>query len=646
MKSSSWIIVPLLILLISGILLYPNFAVRELELVINPETKTIPKEEVDKLLTNFHNKWKNDYNLDQKYTINPDPSLGLPQTEKFIITGRFITAAQINQISQENIHLFLESKNALVPTEIEKLLKKGKSMTIKLGLDLQGGMRVVLKGDFDNYIIKLKGLYSKEISDLNDTINSKEKSEAEKEKAKRRLEDLESSFELTENRKLIELEKAKLIIDNRLTNQNLTEPQVRIQKDQDSIEVSLPGVSNSTQILEILQSTETVEYRLEEPSEGDRRGTYEKTIDQLEEEMVSKNEREKTDIVIFQNMIINKVSKKLQEDFLSSLEGKYKIPTDKYKIFAYWARGNKQNSPLLPRKFVVLERAIALSGNDLTDARPSYNSNSYGWTISFSLTPAGSEKFLDVTTNNKGRNLAIIWGDKVISNPQINDPIAGGHAEITGSFTQEEALRLSNIISEGALPIPLNILEMRFIGPTLGIESIQVGFKSVIIGFVLVMIYMILYYKMAGLIADIALLSNITILMGLLSLMDFTLTLPGFAGIVLTVGMAVDANVIIYERIKEELIAGKPLSTAVSNGFENAFSTIFDSNITTLISGILMVRLGNGPIKGFAITLCWGIITSMFTSLVFSRILFNIIVNYTGIKSLRLGFKSYEVKNV
>ncbi len=645
MKSSAWIFFPLLILLIAGVLLYPNFAERELELVIHPESKKLSKEESDKLLNNFTTRWKNDYNLSGKYKIEPSPEDGLPANDKFLVTGRFITSAQINQISQENIELFIESKNTLVPTDVEKLLRKGKSMTIKLGLDLQGGMRVVLKGDFDNYILKLKSLYAKEISDLNDTINSNDKSSSDKEKAKKRLEDLEASFELTESRKLIELEKAKLIIDNRLTNQNLTEPQVRIQKDQDSIEVSLPGVSNSTQILEILQSTETVEYRLEEPSEGDRRGNFEKLIDQSEEELVTKNERDKTDIVIFQNMIQNKASKKAQDDFLSNLEVKYKIPTDKFKIFTYWARGNKQNSPLLPRRFVVLERAIALSGNDLTDARPSYNSNSYGWTISFSLTPAGSEKFLDVTTNNKGRNLAIIWGDKVISNPQINDPIAGGHAEITGSFTQEEALRLSNIISEGALPIPLSILEMRFIGPTLGIESIQVGFKSVFIGFVLVMVYMIFYYKLAGIIADIALLSNITILMGLLSLMDFTLTLPGFAGIVLTVGMAVDANVIIYERIKEELIAGKSLSLSISNGFENAFSTIFDSNITTLISGILMVRLGNGPIKGFAITLCWGIITSMFTSLIFSRILFNLMVNFTNIKSLRLGFKSYEVKN-
>ncbi|HNO22722.1 MAG TPA: SecD/SecF family protein translocase subunit, partial [Leptospiraceae bacterium] len=190
------------------------------------------------------------------------------------------------------------------------------------------------------------------------------------------------------------------------------------------------------------------------------------------------------------------------------------------------------------------------------------------------------------------------------------------------------------------------VLEMRFIGPTLGIESIEVGFKSVFIGFVLVMGYMIMYYRLAGLVADITLIANVTLLMALLTLMDFTLTLPGFAGVILTVGMAVDANVIIYERIKEELIEGKPLGNAISNGFENAFSTIFDSNITTLISGILMVKLGNGPIKGFAITLCWGIITSMFTSLVFSRILLNILADRIGIETLQLGFKKYEAKNV
>jgi len=643
LKSSSWVLLPITILLLSLVILYPNIAERELELHINPSVGTLNDADKKSLLDRFQEKWKSEYNTQNSLKIEPDPALGIPKENFFLVTGRYITSAKINQISQENINLFLESKNNLRPTSVEKFIKNGKSMTIKLGLDLQGGMRVVMKGDFENYVSKLRDIYSKEISDLNATIAATDKSKEEKDKASARLKDIEESFTLTESRKIIELEKAKLIIDNRLTNQNLTEPQVRIQKDQDSIEVSLPGVANSSQILEILQNTETVEYRLEEPQGA---GSYSQLIERAEQELMSQNKREETEIVQFQKIVTSRAGKKAREDFLSRMEEKYKIPRDKYKLYAFYARGNKPNSPLLPRRFIVLEKAIALSGNDLTDARPSFNSNNYGWTVSFSLTPAGTEKFLQVTTNNKGRNLSIIWGDQVISNPTINEPIAGGHAEISGSFNQEDAIQLSNIISEGALPIPLSVLEMRFIGPTLGIESIEVGVKSVLWGFLLVIVYMLFYYKLAGIVANISLITNLIILMGLLSLMDFTLTLPGFAGIILTVGMAVDANVIIYERIKEELIAGKPLPVAVTQGFENAFWTIFDSNITTLISGIIMIRLGNGPIKGFAITLCWGIITSMFTSLLLSRVLLNILVNDIGVKKLRLGFRKYEVKNV
>lgn len=643
MKSSFWVFLPITVIAISIVVLFPNFSERELELHINPLISNLSDVEKTELLNRFQSKWNSDYNASKKWTIEPDPANGLPQDKFFLVKGRFITSAKINQISQENIQLFLESKNNVRPTSIENLFRGGRSMTIKLGLDLQGGMRVVLKGDFESYIAKLKDIYSKEINELNATISAADKSPDEKDKAKKRLQEINSGFELTESRKIIELEKAKLIIDNRLTNQNLTEPQVRIQKDQDSIEVSLPGVANSTQILEILQNTETVEYRLEEP---DSPTSFTSLIYRAEQELMDQGKREETEIFQFQKIVTTRQGKKVRDDFLSKMEEKYKIPTDKFKLFAYYARGNKPNSPLLPRKFIVLEKNISLSGNDLTDARPSFNSNNYGWTVSFSLTPAGTDKFLDVTKNNRGRNLAIVWGDRVISNPTINDPIAGGRAEISGSFNQEDAIQLANIISEGALPIPLTVLEMRFIGPTLGIESIEVGLNSVLIGFLFVMVYMILYYRLAGIVADIALMANVVILIGLLSLMDFTLTLPGFAGIVLTVGIAVDANVIIYERIKEELIAGKTLAVAVTQGFENAFWTIFDSNITTLISGMLMIRLGNGPIKGFAITLCWGIITSMFTSLLLSRVILNILVDRVGIKSLQIGFKSYEVKHV
>ncbi|TGN20062.1 protein translocase subunit SecD [Leptospira idonii] len=631
MRSYSLLLFPALIIAVSFTILYPNFAERTLNISVQPEVYNLDAESQNKLASEFFERWKSDYNASSKWTIEPNSGLPPKESSVYKVNGRFITSAKINQISQENQGLVVESKNKLEATWIEELIRGGKSLSIKLGLDLQGGMRVVLKGDFDDYSKKLRDIFSKEIAEQKAILADPSKKEEDKKKAADKLAEIESNFELSPMRKIVELEKAKMIIDNRLTSQNLTEPQVRIQKEQDAIEVSLPGVTNSTAILEVLQNTETVEYRIEEPSPFVLRSR----LDDNERKLMDLNQREETDIFKFQEIVKNKMGKKIQDQFLESLEKKYSIPPE-YKIFALWKRGTAAKSALLPRSFVVLERKISLSGNDMTNAQPSFNSNSYGWMVSFTLTPNGAEKFFDLTSENRGRNLAIVWGDKVVSNPVINDPIAGGRAEISGSFTQEEAIRLANVISEGALPIPLSVLEMRFIGPTLGIESIEVGIRAVVIGFFLVMIYMILYYRLGGLIADISLLVNVIILAALLSLMDFTLTLPGFAGLILTMGMAVDANVLIYERIREEIDAGRPLTIAVTQGFENAFWTIMDANVTTLIAGILMIRLGNGPIKGFAITLCWGIVTTLFTSLFLSRLFVELLVNRVGIKHLNL----------
>jgi preprotein translocase subunit SecD len=627
-----------LALLASIAILYPSFGERELHLAIKPDFQSLEKENQAPILDRFSKKWVEEYDPEGSWVLSPNPSEYIGESY-FTIRGRFITSAKINQISQENAEMIWEQKTEMVPTWIEDLLRGGKALAIKFGLDLQGGMRVVLKGDFEAYSGKLRDIYAKEIAELKAKSSDMSLLESERKEALDRLEEIESRFELTPFRKQIELEKAKTIIDNRLTNQNLTEPQVRIQSEQEAVEVSLPGVSNSAKLLEILQSTETVEYRLEEPD-----ARYYSLIELEEKRTLDTIGREETDIFRFQKLVKDRLGKDAQKKFLEDMERKYQIPTDKYKLFAVWARGANSNSPLLPRSFIVLEKAIALSGNDLTNAQPSYNPNSLAWTVSFALTPDGADKFFDLTSKNRGRNLAIVWGDKVVSNPKIGDPIAGGRAEISGNFNQEEATRLANVISEGSLPIPLNILEMRFIGPTLGLESIKVGMKSVLIGFLLVMVYMIFYYGYAGFIADLSLIANVTILMALLTLMDFTLTLPGFAGIILTVGMAVDANVIIYERIREELDSGKHITLAVTRGFENAFWTIIDANMTTLISGILMIRLGNGPIKGFAITLCWGIITSLFTSLVVSRILMELSVNQFKISKLRLGFGIFSKK--
>ncbi|TGL63862.1 protein translocase subunit SecD [Leptospira ognonensis] len=644
MRSFSLLLIPAFIIAVSFTILYPNFADRTLNLAVLPEVYNLAPETQEKLTKDFFDRWQRDYGLTSQWTIEPNSGLPPKEMPVYKIRGRFITSAKINQISQENQGLVWESKNKLEPTMIEDMIKGGKSLSIKLGLDLQGGMRVVLKGDFDDYAKKLRDIYAREIADQNAILLDAKKSEDEKKKANERLAEINSNFELSPMRKLVELEKAKMIIDNRLTSQNLTEPQVRIQKEQDAIEVSLPGVTNSAAILEILQNTETVEYRIEEPSPYALRSR----IEESERKWMELGKREETDIFKFQEIVKNKLGKKAQDAFIESLEKKYNIPPE-YKIFAYWRRGESTKSALLPRSFTVLERKISLSGNDMTNAQPSFNSNSYGWMVSFTLTPNGAEKFFDLTSQNRGRNLSIVWGDKVVSNPVINEPIAGGRAEISGSFSQEEAIRLANVISEGALPIPLSVLEMRFIGPTLGIESIEVGIRAVVIGFFLVMLYMILYYRLGGLVADISLLANIIILAALLTLMDFTLTLPGFAGVILTVGMAVDANVIIYERIREEIEVGRPLSIAVTQGFENAFWTIMDANLTTLIAGILMIRLGNGPIKGFAITLCWGIVTTLFTSLFLSRMFVELLVNRVGVRHLNLRpffFGKTEVTHV
>lgn len=336
MKSATWIFLPLAIILAATVILYPNFATRELELAIKKEFVSLPPEQKKAILSRFEERWNREYKQSD-WTITPSPT-AFQEEPYFLVKGRFVTSAKINQISQENPELILEAKNKLRPTIVEEWITKGRPLTIKLGLDLQGGMRVAMKGDFEDYASKLRESYIKEIETLQKIVADPTADEKEKTKSKDRLSEIESYFELSPSRKLLELEKAKLIIDNRLTNQNLTEPQVRIQKDQDSIEVSLPGVTNSSQILEIIQNTETVEYRLEEPDNSAGNGlTYAAIIQQEESKLLEQKRREETDIVQYQNIIKQKLGRAEQDKFLQTLEDKYKIPKDKYRIFAYWA---------------------------------------------------------------------------------------------------------------------------------------------------------------------------------------------------------------------------------------------------------------------------------------------------------------------
>ena len=268
----------------------------------------------------------------------------------------------------------------------------------------------------------------------------------------------------------------------------------------------------------------------------------------------------------------------------------------------------------------VIEREPEVTGDQITTASASPDPDGGGYQVNISFDKQGQLRFYNSTKGNKGRLFAIVLDSEVISAPRINGPINAPSMRITGTFTPQEASDLSLLIRAGALPAPLEVLDQRTISATLGKEAVAAGTKALIIGFLLVVVYMAISYGRFGLYADIALIANVVLMAGALSLLGATLTLPGIAGIVLTIGMAVDANVLIFERIREELRAGKAPVVAVQTGYEKAFSAIVDANITTFLAAAVMFYLGSGPVRGFAVTLAIGVITSVFTAYVLTRL--------------------------
>ncbi len=265
-------------------------------------------------------------------------------------------------------------------------------------------------------------------------------------------------------------------------------------------------------------------------------------------------------------------------------------------------------------RYYVLDKRILLTGDTIADASIGFDQVGRP-AVNIAFNDVGAKRFADITSKHVGEQLAIVLDGRVQSAPVIQEPIYGGRARITGNFTDEEAKKLAIILRAGALPAPLKKLGANVVGPTLGLDSIKKSSKAMIIGLILVMIYMIFLYGLFGIFADIALIANLIILMGAMTYFGATLTLPGIAGILLTIGMAVDANVLIFERIKEELRLGKTVLAAIESGFDKAFVTILDANLTTLITAIILYIYGTGPIRGFAVTLSIGIAASMFTAI-------------------------------
>ncbi|MCS5553884.1 MAG: protein translocase subunit SecD [SAR324 cluster bacterium] len=312
----------------------------------------------------------------------------------------------------------------------------------------------------------------------------------------------------------------------------------------------------------------------------------------------------------------------------------YNRLTEVVKYEEIW---DKVTNKLISKRPYVLEKKILMTGEFIRDARVRIDSQDNRPYVSLSFDSIGADKFAKITRRNVGRNMAIVLDDKVQSAPVIREAITGGEASISGQFTVEEADTLKIVLRSGSLPAPIEIREERTVGASLGEDSVNQGLNSLMIGSVLVLVFMLIYYRLAGVFAVVALIFNVILIISVLGAFGATLTLPGMAGIVLTIGMAVDANVLIFQRIREEIRRTENPRAAIQEGFGKAFRTILDANVTTLFAALALLQFGTGPIKGFAVTLSIGIIASMFTAIMVTRFFFDFVyLRRTKLRSLSI----------
>ena len=367
------------------------------------------------------------------------------------------------------------------------------------------------------------------------------------------------------------VEQALETIRNRIDQFGVSEPDIRIQGER-RILVQLPGIKDTKRAKGLIGKTALLEFKL------------------LDED--------------------HDVQAALNGNVPATSEILYEVKEDP-------ATHHVRKIPFLVKK------RTALTGAYLTDAKVQIDSQYNEPYVSITFDKKGARLFARITGENVKKRLAIVLDDNVYSAPVIQEKIEGGEARITGNFTTDEARDLAIVLRAGALPAPVKILEERTVGPSLGTDSIRMGLLSMIVGGLLVILFMAIYYKGSGLVADLALVLNILLIAGGLAGFGATLTLPGIAGIILTIGMAVDANVLIFERIREEMRLGKTPRAAVDAGYDRATLTILDANVTTLIAALVLFQFGTGAVKGFAVTLSLGVVASMFTALIATRVIFD-----------------------
>jgi len=468
---------------------------------------------------------------------------------------------------------------------------------VNLGLDLQGGSYILLEIDTDplvnqklqTKVILIKKLLNKNEINFKDFIISEDKISLiiEKEKQKK-FENL--FFKQQDN-----------LINNFISEYNKFELNLEFQQNKAFIKFSNFGLVSLNNTA-LKQSIEIIRRRIDDV------GTKEPTILQ----------RGDTRILVELPGIDN--PERIKELLGKTAQLTFRLISEEDGFGSEKLILSENNEEL------TVSKRIVISGDNLVDAQPQFDNQSNQPLVRFNLDRLGAQKFGRVTTDNIGRRLAIVLDDSVISAPNIREAITGGSGTISGGFSFQEATDLALLLRSGALPAPINIVEERTVGPDLGKDSIDAGVFSLFIGFILVIIFMFIKYRIFGLVSNISLIANLFMMLGILTILEATLTLPGIAGIILTVGMAVDSNVLIYERIKEELKTEKSIIHAFDTGYNKAKITVIDANVTTLIAALILFIFGSGPVKGFAVTLGIGIITTLFSAYFIARHLTSVIV--------------------
>jgi preprotein translocase subunit SecD len=504
--------------------------------------------------------------------------------------------------------------NHLYPSESHK--------QINLGLDLQGGMHLVLEVDTE------KALEST-VERISQEIREQLKKERIRNVAIDRVEGIKISIQI---KKEESIDKFKALLDNEF--RDLREISNQKVNGVQTILMDIPD-SDREQIekLAVDQALETIRNRIDQfgVSEPDIPDIRRQGLNRILIQLPGIKDTQRAKDLIGKTALLEF---KLVDD-TQSLDSALKGNLPPGREVLYQIDEDPETQRTSKKPFLLKKRTL-LTGAYLTDARVQIDSQFNEPYVSINFDKKGARIFERITEDNVQKRLAIVLDNSVYSAPVIQEKIAGGQARITGRFTTEEARDLAIVLRAGALPAPVNILEERTVGPSLGADSIRKGLLSMCIGGLLVIIFMVIYYKTSGLIADLALLLNILLIGAGLAAFQATLTLPGIAGIILTIGMAVDANVIIFERIREEMAIGRTPRASIDAGYDRATLTILDANVTTLIAAIVLFQFGTGPVKGFAVTLSLGVIASMFTALILSRMIFDYILMNRKVKTLNI----------